>query len=78
MRLVVFGRETCAPCQQLKKVLKYKEIEFEYRDAEGQEYMSIAEMFGSIIPLTVDMTTGRGVSGYRIPEILSLAQKSSS
>ena len=72
MRIVVFGRDTCAPCKQLKKYLTHKKVTFDYRDATGQEYDSIAAMHGYTVPLTVDMTTGKGVVGYNLGEINKL------
>lgn len=72
MKLVVFGRDTCAECPAAKKYLKYKNIDYEYRDAEGQEYLSLTGLFGVHVPLILDMETGKGVVGYNPGEIMKL------
>lgn len=77
--IVVYSRDSCAPCRQLKAYLKHKGIEFEEKNVDLTE--NLDELIGitglTMVPVTVviDEHGNRSVvSGYnlsRLTELLS-------
>lgn len=69
----VYTRPKCAYCPMVKKFLNYKGIDYEEKQAEGQEYLELLEKhsantFGTSVPLIVN--GDKGMVGYDIPTLL--------
>ena len=56
--LIVYTRTTCAPCAQIKRYLKAKNIDFVEKPAEGDDYQTYADMYGFTVPLVVKEDKG--------------------
>ena len=70
--ITIYTKKTCAPCSMVKKLLTYKNVNFEEKDVELTENMAEAMNLSGMSMVPIIKIGDNVISGYQPAQILQL------
>ncbi len=71
--IYIFKRPGCVYCPQVMKYYDHIKVEYEVREAEGDDYAQLSKRFGFSVPLVYNSENGIGFCGYNIAKLREVA-----
>lgn len=72
MTVVLYGKDQCAPCHQLRKFFQLKKVDYEYRDVADPSNAREAFKLSGLTMVPIVRIDNRVVAGYNLSALADL------
>lgn len=70
--IVLFGKDSCGPCNQLKKYFGLKKVDYEYRDVADPTNAKRAFELSGLTMVPIVQINEKVISGYNLQALAEL------